>query len=174
VKDFRKGGLKLKLQFFGATQSVTGSMHLIEANVYLLLLNCGIVQGKRQEARRLNSSFPFDVNTTDVVVLSHVYFDHSGKLPVLVMNGFDNSVFSTSATRDLYGAMLRDSSSLQDMDVKYVNKLNAENGLPFIKPLFIVLQLLTVFHTDASASNLRIRFVDIPEPPLTWRILLCL
>ena len=97
-----------------------------------------MVPGKRQEARRLNSQFPFDVNTIDAVVHSDAHLGHSGKLPVLVKNGFDNNIFSTLMTRDLCSAMRRDSASLQDMDAKYVNKLNVENGLPFIKPLFTI------------------------------------
>ena len=71
------------LQFFGAAQTVTGSMHLVEANGHRVLLDCGMVQGKRQEARKLNSEFPFDVKSIDAVVLSHAHLDHSGKLPLL-------------------------------------------------------------------------------------------
>lgn len=136
----------MNLHFFGAAQSVTGSMHLVEANGHRLLLDCGMVQGRRQEARRLNSQFPFDVKTIDAVVLSHAHLDHSGKLPVLVKNGFDSSIFSTSATRDLCSAMLRDSASLQDMDAKYVNKINAQNGLPFIKPLYTIRDVTAALH----------------------------
>ncbi len=124
------------LQFLGAAQSVTGSMHLVEANGHRVLLDCGMVQGRRQESRKLNSEFPFDVMSIDAVVLSHAHLDHSGKLPMLAKNGFDGSIFSTSATRDLCSAMLRDSASLQEMDAKYVNRLNAKMGLPFIKPLY--------------------------------------
>jgi metallo-beta-lactamase family protein len=133
----------LILQFFGAAQTVTGSMHLVEANGHRVLLDCGMVQGKRQESRKLNSEFPFDVKSIDAVVLSHAHLDHSGKLPMLAKLGFNNSIFSTSATRDLCSAMLRDSASLQDMDTKYVNKLNAEKGLPFIKPLYTVHDVTT-------------------------------
>jgi len=146
----RKGGFTLILQFFGAAQSVTGSMHLVEANGHRVLLDCGMVQGRRQESRKLNSEFPFDVMSIDAVVLSHAHLDHSGKLPMLAKNGFDNSIFSTSATRDLCSAMLRDSASLQEMDAKYVNKQNAKMGLPFIKPLYIardVASTLRLFQT---------------------------
>jgi metallo-beta-lactamase family protein len=111
-------------------------MHLVEANGHRVLLDCGMTQGRREEARRLNSEFPFDVKSIDAVVLSHAHLDHSGKLPMLVKNGFDNSIFSTSATRDLCSAMLLDSASLQEMDAKYVNKLNLKKRLPFIKPLY--------------------------------------
>jgi metallo-beta-lactamase family protein len=158
----------LILQFFGAAQTVTGSMHLVEANGHRVLLDCGMVQGKRQEARKLNSEFPFDVKSIDAVVLSHAHLDHSGKLPMLAKNGFDNSIFSTSATRDLCGAMLRDSASLQEMDAKYVNKLNAKNGLPFIKPLYRVHDVTTtlrLFQTVEFRRPLEI----LPGIRLTFR-----
>lgn len=156
------------LQFFGAAQTVTGSMHLVEANGQRVLLDCGMVQGRRQESRKLNSEFPFDVMSIDAVVLSHAHIDHSGKLPMLVKSGFEKSIFSTSATRDLCSAMLRDSASLQQMDAKYVNKRNAANGLPFIKPLFTtrdVTATLRLFQTVEHGRSLEI----LPGIRLTFR-----
>ena len=156
------------LQFFGAAQAVTGSMHLVEANGHRVLLDCGMVQGKRQEARKLNSEFPFDVKSIDAVVLSHAHLDHSGKLPLLAKLGFDNSIFSTSATRDLCSAMLRDSASLQEMDAKYVNKLNIEKRLPFLKPLYTVHDVtttLSLFQTVEYGRPLDI----LPGIKLTFR-----
>jgi metallo-beta-lactamase family protein len=111
-------------------------MHLVEANGHRMLLDCGMAQGRRQEANRLNSEFPFNPESIEAVVLSHAHLDHSGKLPMLVKNGFHGSIFSTSATRDLCSAMLADSASLQEMDAKYVNRQNEKQGLPFIKPLY--------------------------------------
>jgi metallo-beta-lactamase family protein len=122
-------------------------MHLVEANGHRLLLDCGMAQGRRQEANKLNSEFPFDVKGIDAVVLSHAHLDHSGKLPLLVKNGFSGSIFSTSATRDLCSAMLADSASLQEMDAKYVNRQNEKQGLPFIKPLYTM-------HDVANAMRL--------------------
>ena len=138
------------LQFLGAAREVTGSMHLVEANGHRLLLDCGMVQGRREEARRLNSEFPFDARTIDAVVLSHAHLDHTGRLPLLAKNGFDGSVFSTSATRDLCSAMLRDSALLQESDIRFVNKLNAEKGLPAVEPLYSLQDAtasLRLFHT---------------------------
>ena len=147
---------------------MTGSMHLVEANGHRVLLDCGMVQGKRQEARKLNSEFPFDVMSIDAVVLSHAHLDHSGKLPLLAKLGFDNSIFSTSATRDLCSAMLRDSASLQEMDAKYVNKLNIEKRLPFLKPLYTVHDVtttLSLFQTVEYDRPLDI----LPGIKLTFR-----
>ena len=140
----------MKLQFWGAAETVTGSMHLVEVNGQRILLDCGTFQGKRREARERNERFPFDVKTIDAVVLSHAHIDHSGNLPTLVKAGYRGSIFSTSATRDLCSAMLRDSAAIQESDARFVSKLNAEKGLPPVEPLYTIqdaLDTLRLFHT---------------------------
>ena len=147
------------LQFWGAAQTVTGSMHLVEADGHRLLLDCGMAQGRREEAKKLNSEFPFDPEKIDAVVLSHAHLDHSGKLPMLVKKGFSGSIFSTSATRDLCSAMLADSASLQEMDARYVNRQNEKQGLPFIKPLYTlhdVARTMRLFQTVEFERPLQI------------------
>lgn len=147
------------LQFWGAAQTVTGSMHLIEADGHRMLLDCGMAQGRREEAKKLNSEFPFQPEKIDAVVLSHAHLDHSGKLPMLVKKGFSGSIFSTSATRDLCSAMLADSASLQEMDARYVNRQNEKQGLPFIKPLYTlhdVARTMRLFQTVEFQRPLQI------------------
>src|SRR6266542_3892639 len=95
--------------FWGAARTVTGSMHLVEANGQRFLLDCGLFQGKRAEARERNSTFPFDPGTIDTVVLSHAHIDHIGNLPNLVKQGFAGPVYGTPATSDLLAIMLADS-----------------------------------------------------------------
>jgi len=143
-------------------------MHLVEANGHRLLLDCGMAQGRRQEANRLNSELPFKAEKIDAVVLSHAHLDHSGKLPMLVKNGFSGSIFSTSATRDLCSAMLADSASLQEMDAKYVNRQNEKQGLPFIKPLYTihdVARTMRLFQTVEFGRTIEI----LPEIKMTFR-----
>ncbi len=156
------------LQFWGAAQTVTGSMHLVEADGHRLLLDCGMAQGRREEAKKLNSEFPFDPEKIDAVVLSHAHLDHSGKLPMLVKKGFSGSIFSTSATRDLCSAMLADSASLQEMDAKYVNRQNEKQGLPFIKPLYTlhdVARTMRLFQTVEFQRPMEI----LPGIKMTFR-----
>jgi metallo-beta-lactamase family protein len=132
---------------------------MVEANGYKLLLDCGLVQGKREESRNQNSKLPFDARSIAAVVLSHAHLDHTGRLPILVKNGFDGKIFSTSATRDLCSAMLRDSALLQESDHRFVNRLNAEKGLPGTDPLYLLkdaTKTLQLFHTMEYGRTLEI------------------
>ena len=74
----------MKLQFLGAAQTVTGSMHLLTVNGSRILLDCGLFQGKRAESAERNRNFPFDPSSLSAVVLSHAHIDHAGNLPKLV------------------------------------------------------------------------------------------
>jgi len=126
----------MEIRFWGAARTVTGSMHLLTINGKRLLLDCGMYQGKRSEAYDRNKRLPFDAKSIDACILSHAHIDHSGILPVLVKNGYEGSIYATSATRDLCSTMLLDSAQIQESDVRYVNKRRAEKGEPPFKPLY--------------------------------------
>ena len=127
----------MQIQFWGAARTVTGTMHLLTINNQRLLLDCGMFQGKRSLANERNSQLPFDPKSIDACILSHAHIDHSGTLPVLTKSGFDGHIYCTSATRDLASVMLRDSAHIQESDARYLNKRNAERGLPFVKPIYV-------------------------------------
>lgn len=112
----------MKLTFWGAAQTVTGSMHEIAANGSRILLDCGTFQGRRREARDVNANLPFRAASVDAVVLSHAHIDHSGNLPTLVKNGFTGPIFTTPATVDLCHPMLLDSAFVQQKDAEFVAK----------------------------------------------------
>ena len=112
----------MKITFWGAAQTVTGSMHHVETGGKRYLLDCGMYQGKRQEAFDRNSHLPFPGNAIDGVILSHAHIDHSGNLPTLVKNGYGGPIYTTPATIDLCLAMLADSANLQEHDAEFVNR----------------------------------------------------
>ncbi len=111
----------MKLTFWGAARTVTGSMHHVEAAGKRFLLDCGLYQGRRAEAFERNSHFPFPVSSIDHVILSHAHIDHSGNLPTLVRNGYTGPIHTTPATIDLCLAMLADSAFLQQKDAEFCN-----------------------------------------------------
>ena len=63
----------MKVQFWGAAQTVTGSMHLIYHDGKKILLDCGLYQGRRKIAFEKNRQLPFDAKEIDIVILSHAH-----------------------------------------------------------------------------------------------------
>ena len=112
----------MKLTFWGAAGAVTGSMHLVESGGKRFLLDCGLNQGRRKESDEKNRRLPFPASSIDGVVLSHAHIDHTGNLPTLVKNGFSGPIYTTPATVDLCGWMLRDTAHIQEHDAEFLNK----------------------------------------------------
>ncbi|MGB7054050.1 MAG: MBL fold metallo-hydrolase [bacterium] len=126
----------MDITFVGAARTVTGSLHLFEYKKQKFLLECGMFQGHREEAERINSTFPFKPKDIKAVILSHAHIDHSGNLPNLVRRGFTGSIFCTSATKDIASLLLLDSAKIQQYDFEYLNKKRAEKGLLPKEPLY--------------------------------------
>jgi metallo-beta-lactamase family protein len=112
----------MEIDFLGAAQTVTGSMHLVRTSRARVLLDCGLFQGRRHESLERNRHLPLDPNELDAVVLSHAHIDHSGALPLLAKLGYAGSIYATPATHDLCAAMLQDSAMIQAADARYINR----------------------------------------------------
>jgi metallo-beta-lactamase family protein len=126
----------VRLTFWGAARTVTGSLHVVEWSDKRVLLDCGLNQGRRAEAGRLNRDFPVPPRQIDAVFLSHAHIDHSGLLPKLYAEGFRGSVYCTHATRALCRAMLVDSAHIQEKDAEWVNRRERLRGPDEIEPLY--------------------------------------
>jgi ribonuclease BN (tRNA processing enzyme) len=70
------------LTFYGAKAGVTGSAYLLETATARVLLECGLLQGGREEEKANAKPFPFAIESLDAVVLSHAHLDHSGRPPM--------------------------------------------------------------------------------------------
>ncbi len=144
----------MEVEFVGAAQTVTGSMHLVRTPRATVLLDCGLFQGRRRESVERNRNLPLPVKDIDAVVLSHAHIDHSGALPLLVKQGYAGPIYATHATRDLCAAMLLDAASIQEADARFLNhridrgELDGER----VEPLY----------TEADALAALGHFVGLP------------
>jgi metallo-beta-lactamase family protein len=128
----------MRLTFHGAAGGVTGSQHKLESEGATILLDCGMFQGRRKEAEKRNREMPFPARSIDAVVLSHAHIDHSGRLPLLVQEGFHGPIYTTPATVDLCASMLRDTAHIAESDAAFVNRHRSDGGREgdLAEPLF--------------------------------------
>jgi metallo-beta-lactamase family protein len=143
-------------------------MHLLEVGNHKVLLDCGLHQGRREEARQRNAHFPFHPHQIDAVVISHAHIDHCGNLPTLVRQGFTGPVFCTPPTRDLLRVMLADSAKIQEEDAAHIN-IARNYAEPWVQPLYAQVdvdkalrQLVPVpYNRDTDATKaVRFRFIE--------------
>ncbi|MBA6342579.1 MBL fold metallo-hydrolase [Colwellia sp. MB02u-10] len=126
----------MNIKFFGATREVTGSCYLIQVNNKNILLECGMLQGSKNHERHNHDPFPFDVAQLDAVIVSHAHLDHTGRLPMLIKEGYHGNIYTHSATADLCEIMLVDSGYIHEKEARWENKKRERKGLPLIEPLY--------------------------------------
>lgn len=127
----------MKLKFIGATESVTGSKHLLLTEKgKQVLLDCGLYQGMGKVTDELNRHLGLNPSNIEAVILSHGHIDHCGNLPTLVKQGFNGKIYCTPATFDVCSILLLDSAQIHESDVNFINKRRKKKGEPPIKPLY--------------------------------------
>ncbi len=127
---------------------MTGSCHILRANGHTVLLDCGMIQGWRQEVERNRRPFLFEPDEISAVVLSHGHIDHSGRIPLLVKQGYQGPVYAQNATVDLCDILPQDSAHLHEKDAEYENKRRKRKKQPPIEPLY------TIDDAQAALANL--------------------
>ncbi len=127
----------MKIIPHGAALEVTGTCHELQVNGYRILLDCGLFQGRRQEASVKNATYSFDPSKDiDAVVLSHAHMDHAGRIPLLWKKGYRGPVHCTYATKDLAAVMLEDGGYIQEKDEEFHCKHLAQSMIQCDGPLY--------------------------------------
>jgi metallo-beta-lactamase family protein len=126
----------MKVTFFGATKTVTGSNFLVEGAGKKFLVDCGMYQGSAADEFENEAPFLYDVHDIDFMLLTHAHIDHSGRIPKLYNEGYRNEVIATKATCDLCAIMLPDSGHIQEMEAEWKNKKRERKGEKPIPPIY--------------------------------------
>src|SRR5580698_7376498 len=155
--------MAIRLHFWGAAQTVTGSSHHLECAGQNILLDCGLFQGHRQQAREINEHLALPVEQLNAVVLSHAHIDHSGDLPLLAKQGYRGPIYTTPATIDLCAPMLKDSAHIQESDAEFVSRrggrrksIGVPPGAPPVAPLYT--------QEDAEQVGRQFQAVNLHQP----------
>lgn len=127
----------MKIQFFGAAGTVTGSKTLIESNGIRILVDCGLFQGNKETREHNWESLEVLPSTIDYVLLTHGHLDHCGWLPRLVMQGFEGKIYCTSPTKSISQLILLDAAKIQEEEAEKANQGRYSKHIP-AKPLYTV------------------------------------
>jgi metallo-beta-lactamase family protein len=148
----------MKIGFWGAAGTVTGSRFLLDGAKARVLVDCGMFQGGKVIRKRNWEPFPADPASINAVVLTHAHIDHSGFLPALVRDGFSGPIYCTPATAELVELLLRDSAHLQEEEARYANKKKSSRHVP-ARPLF------TISDAEAAIKLLVVRKFGVMFSP---------
>lgn len=120
----------------GAAGDVTGSAYLVETGRARVLVDFGMFQGRTVTGATNTVPPQLRPAQLDAVVLTHAHLDHTGRLPLLILNGYRGPIFGTPATLELTRLILDDTARLQAQDAERTNRKNALAGRPAVAPLF--------------------------------------
>ena len=127
----------MKIKFYGASQTVTGSCYIIEANGRRFGVDCGLYQGNAETEKRNWRTAIYRPTEIDFFLITHAHIDHSGLLPRMVKDGFKKRIYATKPTCDLLELMLQDSAHIQEMEAAWKNKKqNRQHSLGEAEPLY--------------------------------------
>ncbi len=102
---------------------VTGANYLLEVEdkkhprgIVRILVDCGLAQGSHFVERHNYDIFPYKASEIDAVFVTHAHIDHTGRLPKLMKEGFEGTVYSTPPTHDCAELLLLDSQHILEQE----------------------------------------------------------
>lgn len=147
----------MKVTLFGAGGGeVTGSAYAVQSGTSIVLIDCGLFQGVPNADQKNKIAEKFTFKNLSSVLVTHAHLDHTGRLPVLAQRSFSGAVYSTAATAELAGLILRDAAKIQTGDLIRYNRRRQRQGKPPIEPLYSP--------QDVEAILGRFKTVDYDKP----------
>jgi len=143
----------MKVTFYGAASTVTGSCYLVESKSVKFLIDCGMFQGIDVESRNF-LNFDFDPSGIDFVILTHSHIDHIGLLPKLFKHGFRGKVFFTQETSLISRHLLLDAAKIQEYN-------ESRNGVKALYHTQNALEAIDAFETKRMYEEFSYKGIDM-------------
>jgi metallo-beta-lactamase family protein len=102
----------MKIIHHGGAKGVTGYFHELWIDrEHSVLIDCGLFQGNdvsqtQTETEQLKIDFP--IETIEALIVTHCHIDHVGRLPYLLMAGFEKKIICSVASAQLIPLVLED------------------------------------------------------------------
>lgn len=107
----------MKIKFLGAAGTVTGSSYVLTSESgQAILIDLGMFQGTTEIEALNYEKYDYDCKNLSAVLLTHAHLDHCGRLPILVKNSFNGSIYMTAPTAELTELSLLDSAKIAKFD----------------------------------------------------------
>lgn len=159
----------MHITLYGAAGEVTGSSYLVTTPGARVLIDCGMFQGTADDQQRNQLPEDLLLQKLDAVVLTHAHLDHSGRLPLLVREGYRGPIYATPATIDVCGLLLNDAAHLNESDTAQANRKRRRAALPLLLPLFdeadvaavlALMQPIPIGRLTSIAAGVRVQLVE--------------
>jgi metallo-beta-lactamase family protein len=115
-----------RIGFYGGIGDVTGANFFIQIQNKKILIDCGLIQGLPKKIDPNYEVFGYNPSEINYLFVTHAHMDHIGRIGKLIKDGFNGTIYSTQATRELSMLMLEDALAINQMQAERKN----------IKPLY--------------------------------------
>ena len=106
----------------GGVGTVTGANFLLEVGGKKYLIDCGLLQGLKEEGSLQSDSFDYVPASIEALFVTHAHIDHIGRIPKLIESGFKGVIYSTPETMEIAQMMLRDLVRIEGMKAQSLDK----------------------------------------------------
>ena len=144
---------------YGGQRNVSGSMHCIKIDKELYMVDAGIFYEDEEKNYTLPSKL--DIKNLKAVFITHAHADHTGRLPLLLENGYTGPIYMTGVTYDLTKIMLISSLDYSDFDI------SEEELLQRLKKQVVIVDYDKPFYLENNISNF-FNKLNIPGKYYSW------
>ncbi len=109
---------QISVEYFGGAGRVSGSCALVKTDEMSVIVDCGSFY-EENNLPTYNDTIDEKLVNADAMVLTHAHNDHSGKISLLISEGYKGKIYCTKATRKILFEIFDDGWTHSDVKQKY-------------------------------------------------------